>query len=86
MLGTEASAILRDRLLEELNGVSSGDDAALWAHRHLPERNRPNVADAERVDETFRAKLATFAPGVTDAPDTAKKNGAASASTQFKSE
>src|SRR5271154_986667 len=33
-LGPEASAELRDRLLGELNGLNSGDDAALWAHRH----------------------------------------------------
>lgn len=31
------------------------------------------MADAEHIEETFRAKLATFAPSITDAPDTAKK-------------
>src|SRR6202050_4999050 len=31
-LGAEQSAQLRDRLLAELGALSSGDDAALWAH------------------------------------------------------
>jgi len=31
------------------------------------------VADAERVEDTFRAKLATFAPSVTDASESAEK-------------
>ncbi len=73
MLGAEASAELRDRLLQELNDVRSGDDATLWAHRQLPEKNRLNVADARRVEEAFRTKLATFAPSVTAVSDTAGK-------------
>ena len=40
LLGTEASAQLRDRLLGELDNLVSGDDAAIWAHRCLPEKNR----------------------------------------------
>jgi hypothetical protein len=71
MLGPEASAALRDRLLGELNGLGSGDDAALWAHRHLPEKNKLNVADAGRVEETFRVKLEAFAFGAADVPETA---------------
>jgi len=72
-LGPEASAELRDRLLGELNGLNSGDDAALWAHRHLPEKNKLNAADAERVEEAFRTKLATFGPSDTALPDIAEK-------------
>jgi hypothetical protein len=33
VLGLEASAELRDRLIAELNDLGSGDDAAMWAHR-----------------------------------------------------
>jgi len=41
MLGPEASAELRDRLVTELGGLGSGgDDAALWAKRRLGEKNR----------------------------------------------
>jgi hypothetical protein len=72
-LGPEASAALSDRLLGELNHLSSGDDAALWAHQHLPEKNRLNMADAERVEEAFRAKLATFEPSITGVLDTTEK-------------
>ena len=32
MLGPEASAELRDRLIAELNDLAGGDDAAIWAH------------------------------------------------------
>jgi hypothetical protein len=73
ILEPEALSELRDRLLGELNDVGSGDDAALWAHRHLPEKNRLSVTDAERVEDAFRAKLATFAQSVTDVSDTAEK-------------
>ena len=60
VLGPEASAALRDRLIAELNDLGSGDDAAMWAHRSLPEKNRLAEADAQRVEETFRARLATL--------------------------
>ena len=53
MLGPEPSAELRDRLLAELNNLSCGDDAALWAHRCLPEKNRLTGADAQRVEEAY---------------------------------
>src|SRR5271155_3405881 len=39
VLVPEASAELRDRLLGELNDLSSGDDAAFWARRRLQEKN-----------------------------------------------
>ena len=59
-LGLEASAELRDRLLGELNELASGDDAALWAHRSLPEKNKLTTTDAQRVEQAFQAKMATF--------------------------
>jgi hypothetical protein len=62
MLGTEASAQLRDRLLAELCDLGSGDDAALWAYRCLSDKNRLTVADAERVEEAFTTRLAAVAP------------------------
>jgi hypothetical protein len=54
-LGPEQSAELRDRLLAEFNALSSSDDAATWAQRALPEKNRLTAADAQRVEEAFRA-------------------------------
>jgi len=73
VLGPEASAELCDRLLGELNNLSSDNDAALWAHRHLPDKSQLNVADAERVEETFRAKLETFASSAANAVESAEK-------------
>jgi hypothetical protein len=60
MLGPEASAELRDRLVTELNELGSGDAAALWAKRRLGEKNRLTASDARRVEEAFQAKLAGF--------------------------
>ena len=60
-LDPDASAELRDRLLGELHELASGDDAALWAHRSLPQKNRLITADAQRVEQAFQAKMASFA-------------------------
>jgi hypothetical protein len=40
---------------------------AIWAHRCLPEKNRLTATDAERVEETFQARLSTLAAGAADA-------------------
>ena len=63
ILGTEASAGLRDRLLAELANVGSADEAAIWAHRNLRAKNDLTAADAQRVEEAFRARLATLPAG-----------------------
>src|SRR5258708_7387722 len=60
-LRPEASAALRDRLLGELNGLADADEAALWAHRSLAEKNKLTAADAQCVEERFQARLASFA-------------------------
>ena len=69
-LGAEASDKLRDRLLVELNVLASPDDAALWAHRSLAEKNRLTAADALRVEEAFQARLATLPVNGTDRAET----------------
>ena len=56
-LNPDASVELRDRLLGELNELASGDDAALWAHRSLLEKNKLTTADAQRVEQAFQAKM-----------------------------
>jgi hypothetical protein len=60
-LGPQASAELRDRLLGELTELASGDDAALWAHRSLPEKNKLTAADAGRIEEAFQTRLTALA-------------------------
>jgi hypothetical protein len=63
-LGPEASAALRDRLVAELNDLACGDDAAIWAHRSLVEKNKLTAADAQSVEGSFQARLASIAkPG-----------------------
>jgi hypothetical protein len=56
-LGPEQSAELRDRLLAELNRLAPSGDAAVWAHRSLPEKNRLTAADAQQVEQAFRAHI-----------------------------
>jgi hypothetical protein len=68
MLGAEASAMLRDRLVEELKAISSPEDAATWAHRILGAKNSLTEVDARQVEDAFRAKLATLDDGQSSPP------------------
>ena len=70
-LRAEASAALRDRLVSELNDLADGDEAALWAHRSLGEKNKLTATDAQCVEEGFQARLASFAASGTDKPQRA---------------
>jgi hypothetical protein len=66
ILGSEQSAKLRDRLLAELSGLASGEDAAVWALRSLPEKNRLAAADAQQVEEAFQAHIIMCAGNAED--------------------
>ena len=65
ILEPEASAELRNRLLAELGNFGSSDEAAIWAQRNLGAENDLTAADAQRVEEAFRARLATLPAGET---------------------
>jgi ERF superfamily len=69
ILGPEASAELRDRLLAELSALGSGDEMAVWAHRSLGEKNKLTAADAQCVEDAFQAKITTAAVGTADVPE-----------------
>ncbi|MDE1974317.1 MAG: ERF family protein [Hyphomicrobiales bacterium] len=56
-LGAAGSAELRSPLLAELSHLKSDDDAALWAHRRMGQKNRLTAGDAQQVEEAFRARL-----------------------------
>jgi hypothetical protein len=56
-----ASAHLRDVMLAELNAIGGEYEGNQWAHRRLAEKNKLTAADAEYVEEVFRAKLLNFA-------------------------
>ena len=73
-LEAEASAELRDRLIAELNDLGSTDDAAMWAHRSLVEKNRLTAADALHVEEIFQSRLGTLTSNVAaDLPQPARE-------------
>jgi hypothetical protein len=61
LLSFVASGQLRDQMLAELNAIGSEDEAAKWAHRRLPDKNKLNAIDAKHIEETFGAKLKAFA-------------------------
>ncbi len=68
ILGAEASAELRDRLLSELSQLSSGDGAAIWAHGCLAEKNMLAAVDARHVEEAFAARLASLTASLDSPP------------------
>jgi hypothetical protein len=61
-LTAAASATLRDQLLAQVSSLGCGDEAARWAQRTLPTKNRLTAVDAEQVEDAFRARLMTFDP------------------------
>ena len=68
VLAPEASEQIRDRLIAEIADLANGDDAALWAHRSLGEKNKLIAADADCVERAFAAKLQALGSCVGDAP------------------
>ena len=60
ILGPEASAALRDRLMAEVQAIASSDNATTWAHRILGAKNSLVAADARQVEDAFQARLASF--------------------------
>jgi hypothetical protein len=63
-LGLHASAQLRERLVAEIRGLNSAEEAAGWTRLNLSEKNRLRAPDAAQVEAIFEAKLAQLAaPG-----------------------
>jgi hypothetical protein len=63
VLTSDQSAILRERLLEELATIASAEEAAAWAHRNLPAKNTLTAVDAKILEERFQARLAMISDG-----------------------
>jgi ERF superfamily len=63
VLAPEPSATVRERLIEQLAAIDSTDAAATWAHRNLAAKNMLTAADAQIVEERFRARLSTIQDG-----------------------
>jgi hypothetical protein len=66
-LSVALSASLRIELLRQIDGLSSADEAAVWARRRLVAKNQLSAADARKVEEAFAAKLAVIPPNSTKA-------------------
>jgi hypothetical protein len=60
MLDHDASCILRDRLIVELECFGTAEEAATWAHRVIGAKSTLMAADAKLVEEGFQRKLAEF--------------------------
>jgi hypothetical protein len=54
VLAQDESAILRERLVEQVAAINSTDDAAAWAHRNLPAKNTLTAADPKLSRNGFR--------------------------------
>jgi ERF superfamily len=57
ILHAQASAQLRGRLIAEVQVLGSSDDAAIWAHKILAEKNTLIAEDAHILEKAFRARL-----------------------------
>jgi hypothetical protein len=61
VLAPDEALELRTRLIAELDELDTVDGATLWARRSLAGKNRLNTADAQLVEDSFRAKLESLA-------------------------
>ena len=61
MLESKASEELREHLVRQVGSLTSGDDAALWAHRSLCEKNKLTEADALQVEQAFETRMTGLA-------------------------
>jgi hypothetical protein len=59
-LPPDQSAALRDRLLGEISGLQSADNAASWARDGIIAKNSLAAADAKLVEEAFELRLSEF--------------------------
>ena len=67
VLARDQSEALRDRLVAELSGLKSADEAADWVHKNLPAKNTLIPADAETVETSFGERLAAIEGAQVDA-------------------
>jgi hypothetical protein len=56
-LAADLSVSLRQQLLAEIHDLHSSDDAAIWAHRSMKQKNALTTPDAQMVEERFHARL-----------------------------
>src|SRR5262249_28793331 len=59
-LEPEASVALREQLTAELKGISSAEEAEIWAHGVRAAKNCLTVGDAEHVERAFQQRLVSI--------------------------
>ena len=59
-LAPVASVILRDQLIGDIDGLESSEEAADWAHKHLPEKNTLTSVDAQIIETKFQERVSSF--------------------------
>jgi hypothetical protein len=62
-LTPEASAALRDRLVHELSGLASAEDATVWTQRALGAKNTLTDVDAAVVEAAFTSRMVELGEG-----------------------
>ena len=80
ILDPQASATLRDQLAGELEDIDSTEAAATWAHRVISAKASLVAADAKRIEDAFRQRLAMFedTAGISPSPDSRSQRPVAS--------
>ena len=68
LLDPNASAALRDKLLAEVNDLTSAEQAATWGLQALAAKNTLLAADAERVESAFQVQLPNLTSEPADLP------------------
>jgi ERF superfamily protein len=69
VLGEQLSASLRESLIEQMPAINSADEAATWAHRNLPAKNKLRAPDAKMVEERFQERLSQVESTANGLPD-----------------
>jgi hypothetical protein len=82
ILAADPSLRLRDRLLGELSGLQSVDEATDWVNRSLPAKNTLTIADAQLVEDGFLIKIAALGEAPGELPEAAGSPHPATANTQ----
>jgi hypothetical protein len=57
ILGEQLSGSLRESLIEQIPAINSAEQAAVWARRNLPAKNKLRAADAKTVEARFQERL-----------------------------
>jgi hypothetical protein len=68
ILGLGESEALRDRMIAEIAGLQTSDEAAGWVYKNLPAKNRLTSDDADLVETSFRERIAAVEPDVAESP------------------